>query len=250
MINLYSESHCHLGDMSPEDVKKAEDAGLALMITMGLDEASTAVALKLAKRHRSIRLSLAVHPWYGDEYTEKTRKMFVDLAKNHEVVAIGETGLDFTGRMSHQWVREEKYVDKAIQRETFRAHVQLARELKLPVIVHDRGDGQEALDILEELGAPKTGAIIHGFAKDEAYAKRCEALGIHLSLGLRTLQNPPPGFEAAVKHVLMRLIVTETDSNKPWEVVKACEIIGKLKGVPTEEVGSKAMENLRRLTKQ
>lgn len=123
---------------------------------------------------------------YRDEYTEKTRKMFVDLAKNHEVVAVGETGLDFTGRMSHQWVKEEKYVDKAIQRATFRAHVQLARELKLPVIVHDRGEGQEALDILEELGAPKTGAIIHGFAKDEAYAKRCEALGIHLSLGLRT----------------------------------------------------------------
>ncbi|MCX6649478.1 MAG: TatD family hydrolase [Candidatus Bathyarchaeota archaeon] len=247
---MYSESHCHLGDMGPGDVKRAEDAGLALMITMGLDEASTAVALKLAQRHKCVRLSLAVHPWYSDEYTAKTRKMFVDLAKNPEVVAIGETGLDFTGRMSHQWVREEKYVDKAIQRATFRAHVQLARELKLPVIVHDRGEWQEALDILEELGAPKTGAIIHGFAKDEAYAKRCEALGIHLSLGLRTLQAPPPGFEAAVKRTPMRLIVTETDSNKPWEVIKACEIIGKIKGVTTDEVGSKATENLRRLTSQ
>ena len=248
MINLYSESHCHLGDMSTEDVKKAKDAGLALMITMGFDEASTAVALKLAKRHRSIKLSLAIHPWYSDEYTEKTPKMFVDFAKNHEVVAVGETGLDFTGRMSHQWVKEEKYVDKAIQRATFRAHVQLARELKLPVVVQDKGKGQEALDILEELGMPKTGAIIHDFAKDEAYAKRCEALGIHLSLGLRTLLNPSPGFEAAVKHALMRLIVTETDSNKPWEVIKACEIIGRLKGISTEEVGSVATENLRRLT--
>jgi len=49
--------------MCPEDVKRAEDAGLALMITMGLDEASTNTALKLAKRHQSIRFSLAVHPW-------------------------------------------------------------------------------------------------------------------------------------------------------------------------------------------
>ncbi len=245
---MYSESHCHLGDMSPTDVKKAEDTGLALMITMGLDEASTAIALKLAKSHRCVRLSLAVHPWYSDEFTEETRKMFLRLAKNPEVVAIGETGLDFTGRMSHRWVREEKFVDKAIQRATFRAHVQLARELKLPVIVHDRGEGQEALDILEELSAPKTGAIIHGFAKDEAYAKRCEVLGIHLSLGLRTLQNPPTGFEAAVKRAPMRLIVTETDSNKPWDVVKACEIIGKIKGIPTEEVGVRATENLIKLT--
>ncbi len=69
--------------------------------------------------------------------------MFLGLADNPEVVAIGETGLDFTGRMNHQWVREEKYVNKEIQRMTFRAHVELARELHLPVIVHDRAPGQE-----------------------------------------------------------------------------------------------------------
>jgi TatD DNase family protein len=236
--------------MSPEDVKRAEDAGLTLMITMGLDEASTAVALRLAKRHPLIRLSLAVHPWYSDEYSEDTRRMFLGLAENPEVVAIGETGLDFTGRMSHQWVREEKYVDEEVQRATFRAHVELARELSLPVIVHDRAPEQEALDLLEEMGAARTGAVIHGFAKDEAYAKRCEGLSIHLSLGLRTLQAPPQGFEAAVRRTPMRLIVTETDSNKPWEVVKACEIIGKIKGLEAENVGSTATENLRRLTKQ
>jgi TatD DNase family protein len=247
---LYSESHCHLGDMSPEDVKRAEDAGLALMITMGLDEVSTTVALKLAKRHPSIRLSLAVHPWYSDEYMEETRRMFVGLADNPEVVAIGETGLDFMGRMSHQWVREERHVDEEIQRATFKAHVELARELDLPVIVHDRAPGQEALDILEEMGAARTGAIIHGFVKDEAYARRCEALDIYLSLGLRTLMAPPPRFEAAVKHTPLRLIVTETDSNKPWEVVKACELIGGIKGLDADEVGSTATDNLRRITGQ
>ena len=72
--------------------------------------------------------------------------------------------------------------------------------------------------------------MIHGFAKNEAYAQCCEKLGIHLSLGLRTLQAPPPGFEAAIKYMPMRLIVTETDSNKPWEVVKAFEIIDRIKG--------------------
>ncbi len=196
---MYSESHCHLGDISPEDVKRAEDAGLALMITMGLDEASTNTALKLAKRHPSIRLSLAVHPWYSDEFTEETRKMFLRLAKNPEVVAIGETGLDYTGRMSRRWVREEKYVPKETQVATFRAHVGLARELSLPVIVHDRAPGQEALDLLEEEGAAKTGVIIHGFSKDRAYALRCERLGFHLSLGLRTLEAPPPRFRGGGK---------------------------------------------------
>ncbi|OGD58473.1 hypothetical protein A3K78_00110 [Candidatus Bathyarchaeota archaeon RBG_13_52_12] len=249
-IKLYSESHCHLGDMSPEDVARAEDAGLALMVTMGLDEASTDTALKLAKSRRSIRLSLAVHPWYSDEFNEETRKTFLRLAENPEVVAIGETGLDYTGRMSHQWVRDEKYLDKEIQRATFRAHIGLARELRLPVIVHDRAPGQEALDLLEEEEAAKSGAMIHGFAKDRAYAQRCEKLGIHLSLGLRTLQAPPPGFEEAVKNTPLRLLVTETDSNKPWEVVKACEIIGRMRNLTAEVVGSAATENLRRLTKQ
>lgn len=245
---MFSESHCHLGDMSPWDVKRAEDAGLALMITMGLNEASTVVALKLAKRHPSVKLSLAVHPWYSDEYTEETRRMFLRLAENREVVAIGETGLDFTGRMSHQWVHEEKYVNKDIQRAAFRAHVGLAKELGLSVIVHDRGEGQEALEILETMGAARTGVMIHGFAKDESYAQRCEKLGIYLSLGLRTLQAPPLGFETVVKCIPMRLIVTETDSNKPWEVVNACEIIARIKGLTSEEVGSTATENLKRLT--
>jgi len=249
-IELYSESHCHLGDMSPEDVAKSEETGLALMITMGLDEASTDIALKLAKRHWSIRLSLAVHPWYSDEFTEETRKMFLRLAENPEVVAIGETGLDYTGRMNHHWVREEKYVNKEIQRATFRAHIGLARELRLPVIVHDRALGQEALDLLEEEEAAKTGVLIHGFAKDEAYAQRCEKLGILLSLGLRTLQAPPQGFDETVKHIPLKLLVTETDSNKPWEVVKACEIIGRMKNLTKEAVGSAATENLRRLTRR
>jgi Tat protein secretion system quality control protein TatD with DNase activity len=100
------------------------------------------------------------------------------------------------------------------------------------------------------MSAAKTGTIIHGFAKDEAYARRCERLGIHLSLGLRTLQAPPHGLEAAVRRAPMRLIVPETDSNEPWEVVKACEIIGGIKGVAADEVGSVATENLKRLTKQ
>ena len=176
--------------------------------------------------------------------------MFLRLAKNPEVVAVGETGLDYTGRMSHLWVREEKYVDKETQRATFRAHLRLARELRLPVIIHDRAPGQEALDLLEEEEAAKTGAIIHGFAKDWAYAQRCEKLRIHLSLGLQTLQMPPPGFEETVKHTPLKLLVTETDSNKPWEVVKACEIIGRMKNLTSEEVGSATTENLRRLTKQ
>ena len=54
----------------------------------------------------------------------------------------------------------------------------------------------------------------------------------------------------AIKNIPLRLIVTETDSNKPWEVVKACEIIGRIKGLETDEVGSTATENLRRLTEK
>ena len=140
-MNLFSENHCHLGDISPEEVIKAENAGLVLMITMGLDAASTAVALKLASRHSSIRLSLAIHPWYSDEYDEEMRRVFVGLAENSEVVAIGETGIYYTGRMSQQGVRESRYIDPDIQMATFRAHIGLARELDLPVIVHDKAPG-------------------------------------------------------------------------------------------------------------
>jgi Tat protein secretion system quality control protein TatD with DNase activity len=68
---MYSESHCHLGDISPEGVEKAEEAGLELMITMGLDIASAEVAIRKAKMHRSIKVSVGVHPWYSDECNNK-----------------------------------------------------------------------------------------------------------------------------------------------------------------------------------
>ena len=244
---MYSESHCHLGDISPEGVEKAEEAGLELMITMGLDIASAEVAIRKAKMHRSIKVSVGVHPWYSDELNDEIRNKFKSLARNPEVVAVGEIGLDYTGRMNKQWVREEKYVDKDIQRAALRGQIGLAQELGVPVIVHDRAPGQEALDILEETHAAKTGAVIHGFSKDAAYVERCERLGVHLSMGLRQVQAMTPELEAAIRRVPLSLMVTETDSNKPWDIVQVCDVVGRIKGMSRQEIGSAATENLKRL---
>jgi TatD DNase family protein len=242
---MYSETHCHLGDITPEGVRKAEEAGLELMITMGLDNASTEAAIMKAKMHRCIKVSVGVHPWYADDFNDETRDRFKSLASNQEVVAVGEIGLDYTGRMNRQWVREEKYVDKEIQRAALRGQIGLAKELGFPVIIHDRAPGQEVLDIIKETSAQKTGAIIHGFSKDAAYVDRCKKLGVYLSMGLRQVQAMTPELEEAIRRIPPRLMVTETDSNKPWDVIQVCDIVGKIKGMSRQEVGLAATRNLK-----
>jgi TatD DNase family protein len=244
---MYSESHCHLGDMTWEDLVNAEKQGFTLLLTSGIDLPSSEQALKTAQRHSIAKACIGVHPWYANEYTAYVRERFTELTQNTECVAISEIGLDFIGRMTHNWVREDKYIDPKIQYETLDSQLGLARELSLPVIVHDRAPNTEILDILEKSGNSNFGVAIHGFSKDLDYARRCVDNGFYLSVGLRTIQNADPVYISAVKKTPIEYLLTETDSNKPEGVITVCKLIAELKGLTMEEVGRVTTENLMKL---
>ena len=244
---MYSESHCHLNDITSEDLKKAEQQGLKLLLTAGIDLKSSEQALKTAKRSWIAKACIGVHPWYANEYTTSVGDRFTELALDEECVAISEIGLDFVGRMTHEWVREERIIDPKIQYETLDAQLGLARELSLPVIVHDRAPGMDILEILEKSGNVNTGIAIHGFAKDIDYARRCVNNGMYLSIGLRTIQSADPVFIKAVKEAPIEYLLTETDSNKPEGVITVCRLISELKDSTMEEVGKVTTKNLKRL---
>ena len=123
----------------------------------------------------------------------------------------------------------------------------LARELSLPVLVHDRAPEMEILDLLEHSGNINTGIAIHGFSKNIDYARRCIDDGIYLSIGLRTIQTSEPSFVKAVKETPLEYLLTETDSNKPEGVLTVCRLIAQLKETTMEEVGRVTTENLMRL---
>ena len=244
---MYSESHCHLGDMTKEDLENAEKQGFKLLLTSGIDLPSSEQALKTSQRHTIAKACLGVHPWYADEYTEGVGERFIELSHDAECVAISEIGLDFIGRMTHEWVKEDRYIDPKIQYEALDAQLGLARELSLPVIVHDRAPKMEILDILEKSGNSNTGIAIHGFSKDIDYARRCIDNGIFLSVGLRTIQTADPFYINAVEQTPIEYLLTETDSSKPEGVKTVCKLIADLKGLTMEEVGRVTTENLMRL---
>jgi len=244
---MYSESHCHLGDMSLGDIREAEKMGFKLLLTSGIDPPSSEQAITTARRHEIVKSCVGVHPWYADEYNEDVGERFRELVKDPECVAISEIGLDFIGRMTHEWVREDHFIDPKIQHRSLDAQLGIARELKMPAIVHDRAPGHEMLEILIKSGNTDTGLAIHGFSKDIDYARKCVDNGILLSVGIRTIQAADPTFIKAVAETPLEYLLTETDSSKPEGVITCCELIGEVKGMPKEDVGTACTRNLKRL---
>jgi TatD DNase family protein len=244
---MYSESHCHIGDMSIEDIEKAEKLGFTLLLTSGIDLPSSEQAVSTAQKHKIVKACVGVHPWYADEYNRKTEIRFKELAKDEECIAISEIGLDFVGRMTHEWIREETYIDPKIQYNTFKSQLNLAKKLKLPAIVHDRAPKMELIDILKNSENLNTGIAIHGYSKGLDYSKRCIDNGIYLSVGLRNIQAGNPAYLEAVKKTSIEYLLTETDSSKPDGVITVCKLIAELKGLTGEEVGKTTTRNLMKL---
>jgi len=233
--------------MTREDLEKAEKQGFKLLLTSGIDLPSSEQALMTSHRHAIAKACFGVHPWYADEYSAVVGESFIELSHDDECVAISEIGLDFVGRMTHEWVREDRYIDPKIQYEALDAQLGLARELSLPVIVHDRAPKMKILDILVKSGNSNTGIAIHGFSKDIDYARRCVDNGIYLSVGLRTIQNADPFYTNAVEKTPIEYLLTETDSSKPEGVKTVCKLIADFKDLSMEEVGRVTTENLMRL---
>jgi TatD DNase family protein len=244
---MYSESHCHLSGITDEGIEKARSDGFRLLLNSGIDLGSSIEAAASAKKWDIVKGCLGIHPLYADEYTSEVENRFRALAQEPEVVAISEIGLDFKGRMTKEWIREERYIDRNTQIESLRGQLRLAKELRIPAIIHDNAEGTEIIDIMLESGSTNTGLAIHGFNKDPGYAEICVNEGIYLSVGLRPLKAAEPSFVAAVKKLPLEYLLTETDSNDPRGVLTVCDMIAEMKGLTREEVGEAATENLMRL---
>ncbi len=244
---MYSESHCHLSGITEEGIEKARRDGFTLLLTSGIDLDSSIEAVASAKNWDIVKGCVGVHPWYADEYNSEVEIRFRELAREPEVVAISEIGLDFKGRMTKEWVREDSYIDRDTQMESLSAQLRLAKELGLPAIVHDRAEGDEILDTLIDSGNAEVGLAIHGFSKDLDYARRCVDNGIYLSVGLRAIQGRDPEYLEAVRWTPLEYLLTETDSGAPQGVHTVCDIVGEVKGLERMQVGEAATRNLMRL---
>ncbi len=202
------DSHCHL-DMDDyrhdldQVIDRAARHGVKGIITIGIDLPSSNSAVMIARRYGSIRATVGFHPHDADKATSETLSALAALASDNseEVVGWGEIGLDYV----------KQYAPPAIQRQVFRRQLQMARELKLPVIIHDREAHDDCLRIINEEGPFAAGGVMHCFSADFDFARRMIDCNFHISIpGIVTYKKADEMQEVAAKVPIERLLV-ETD---------------------------------------
>ena len=247
------DSHCHLDmnvyrDDLDEVIARAVSHGVAHTVTIGIDLDSSRRAIQLARQYSCLSATVGVHPHDVADTATSTYDALAELAdKNREyVVGYGEIGLDYV----------KEYSPADIQRRQFADQLALARDLRLPVIVHDREAHEDTLRILQESGIAKTcGGVMHCFSGDLAFARRVIDLGFYVSLpGVVTFKSAVELQEVATSIPLESMLV-ETDGpylaphpvrgrrNEPANVLHTAAFIANLRQVSLDEVAKQTTAN-------
>jgi len=248
------DSHAHLDlpefdDDRNEVIKRAKEGGIDYILTIGINSESCSKAIKLADSYDFIYASIGIHPHDAKDVNENTYAVLKSLANNKKVLAFGEIGLDFYRNLS----------PKGIQIKRFREQINLANELKLPIIIHNRDAHKETLEILKEEGAKSLGGIIHCFSGDYSMANSCIDMGFYISIPGTITFPKAVELQEIVKKLPLSKILIETDCpfltpvpyrgkrNEPSFVRYVAEKIASLKDTSFEEVAEITSKNFRSL---
>jgi TatD DNase family protein len=249
------DTHAHLDhDRFAEDrpavLERAASGGVSRILTIGCDLASSRRSVALARQYPTVYAAVGIHPHDAAEASEEAMDELRSLiAKESKVVAVGETGLDF-------------YRDRCprdVQRQAFRRQIALAREVKRPLIIHDRDAHDEVMQLLHEEQAGEAGGVLHCFSGDVAMARDCIELGFFISFpGTLTY----PGNEAlreVARAISTDHVLLETDCpylapqalrgrrNEPAFIRHTAEELARLKNLSVEDIARITSLNAHRL---
>jgi TatD DNase family protein len=240
------DAHCHL-DLIEEPVAgvvaAARAAGIARVITVGVDLPSSRWSAECAAAHRGVHAAVAVHPnetaaaEASPAGREKILAELAALAELPHVRAVGETGLDYY----------RHYAPPPVQREWFRAHIELAKRAGKTLMIHDRDAHGDVLAVLAEEGPPEQ-VVFHCFSGDADMARRCAGAGYVMSFAGNVTFANAPGLREAAAAAPADLLLAETDApfltpvphrgkpNTPAMVAHTVRCLAAIKGISTEEM--------------
>jgi TatD DNase family protein len=251
------DTHCHLDPQyfpaGPDDVlTRARAAGVHgfVVVGVGKDLAPARAAVALAKRMpERVGAAVGIHPHDAITLTDASFAELSALAREPEVAAVGEIGLDY----------HYDHSPREVQRATFAKLVALARDVKKPIVVHTREAPADTIEILRAEGARDVGGVIHCFSEDRAFAEKALDLGFDVSFsGIVTFKNAAAIHEVAKWAPLDRIVV-ETDSpylapvplrGKPCEpsyVIHTARRVAELRDIPLEALAEATTVNAERL---
>jgi TatD DNase family protein len=249
---ILTDSHCHLAMLeegSEEGVlSSARAAGVRGFVVPGTLVADSAAAVDLASRNPDVWGAVGFHPHEAKDCDEAAFAQIAALARRERVVAIGEMGLDY----------HYMHSPASIQREVFMRHVALAKELGLPVIVHNRESTEDLLDLLLSDEADGVRGILHSYTEGPDVARRLIDRGFVISFsGILTFRSADALRDCA-RVLPQDSVLIETDTpylapvphrgkkNEPAFVGRVAETLGTLWGVSAEQVAEVTTRNFER----
>jgi TatD DNase family protein len=244
---IFTDSHCHLTMSNAEaNLVAARAAGVRGFVVPGtkLEDAPQAVAF--AQQHDDVWAAVGFHPHDAKDCDDAAFAEIERLARQPRVVAIGECGLDY----------HYDYSPREVQRAVFERHIELAKALDKPIIVHNRESTSDMAEILSRTGAR---GILHSFTESLDVARQLVDLGYYISFsGIVTFKSAESLREAA-RGLPHERVLIETDTpylapvpyrgrdNEPAYVVAVAELLAKLWDVSLERVAEQTTANFERV---
>lgn len=250
------DTHCHLADPrllveADTIIERARAAGVSTLVVVGAIGSieTDRLTVAIAERNAGVYAAVGVHPHDAKDCANARIDELRELARSPNVVAIGESGLDF------HYMRSPREA----QETALRRHLELASEVCKPIVIHCRAAEKRLVEIARETPLPARGGVIHCFTGDAAAAREFLALGFYISFsGILTFKNAGPIRDAA-RLVPADRVMVETDApylapepyrgkrNEPAYVVRTLEILARERGADAEALGAQVTLNAARL---
>lgn len=248
------DTHAHLNvaqfkEDEAKVIQRANDQGVSRIAVVGFNHETIAKALELSKNYSGIYPIVGWHPTEAGSYSDAIEETLIDLIQNEGVVAMGEMGLDY------HWMEDPKEV----QMDVFRRQIRVAKELNIPITVHNRESTEDVYRVLKEEYIGDVGGIMHSFNLSPEWQERFLDLGMHISYsGILTFKNAPEVRESA-KVVPLDRVLIETDSpylapmpyrgkrNEPGYVRFVAEELAAVRGMSLEEIAKITTDNANKI---
>ncbi|MCX5826394.1 MAG: TatD family hydrolase [Deltaproteobacteria bacterium] len=243
------DSHAHLEmrefDRDRDDVvRRATEGGVDYIVTVGTTPGECRKAVEIARAHPSVYAAVGIHPHDTKGIDDQTYVLLKKLALEEKVVAYGEIGLDFFRNLS----------PPETQTRCFEEQLDIATDLGLPVIIHDRDAHSQTVAILKGWKG-STGGVIHCFSGDAAMAMTCLEMGFYISIAGPVTYAKSDRLWEVVRQVPLNRLLIETDApyltplphrgkrNEPAYVAFTAKKVAELKGLSVPEVGRATADN-------
>ncbi|RDY29910.1 TatD family hydrolase [Lachnotalea glycerini] len=248
------ESHAHYDDEAFNDdrdelLNSMTEHGIEYVVNVGASLASTATTVQLVKKYSFMYGAIGVHPNETKELNENNYEWLKQQCKQDKIVAIGEIGLDY------YWDEP----DKEIQIKWFKRQLELAKEARLPIIIHSRDAAKDTLSIMKEEKAQELNGVIHCFSYSKDMAREYLNMGYYLGIGGFVTFSNAKKLKEVVEYVPVENMLLETDSpylspvpnrgkrNSSLNIPYIAKAIAAIKNIDYDEIINITNNNARKL---